>query len=68
MGQGANALLINPTQNIAPPPPTPRPHPPPVNVAQNARKVGTSIETALTTSVRGATAGALGIPCPTALR
>jgi len=66
-GQGANAPLINPTRNVAPPPLTLQP-PLFTVAARSARKRGTSAETAPTTSVRDATAGAQGIPCPIALR
>jgi len=66
--QGANALLINHTQDIIPPPPTLQPPLPPLIIAaQNARGMGISTETSPTTSVRDATAGARDIPSPIAL-
>jgi len=67
MEQGADALLINHTQDAAPLPPTLRP-PPFTVAAQNARKQGISAGTALTIFVKDATAGAQGILSPTALR
>jgi len=64
--QGANAPLINHTQNATPLPLTPQ-LPPPTIVAQSARRTGSSTGTALTTFAKDVTAGAWDILNPIAL-